>query len=194
MTQLVSNKKVGMTYEIGEKMFAGVELFGYEVKALRKNQGSLEGSYIIVRGGEAFLIGAYIPPYQAGNTPKEYNDRRNRVLLLHKKEIAMLADIENKKTPLIPLAFIIAGTKIKLEFTIAKGKKKYDKRQSIKRRDLERETGRKFKEGQELFSSSLYTYLFSPGTHNFLLKICSPSSIPRAPPKISMCIGWENSS
>lgn len=145
MTQLVSNKKVGMTYEIGEKMFAGVELFGYEVKALRKNQGSLEGSYIIVRGGEAFLIGAYIPPYQAGNTPKEYNDRRNRVLLLHKKEIAMLADIENKKTPLIPLAFITAGTKIKLEFTIAKGKKKYDKRQSIKKRDLERETGRKFK-------------------------------------------------
>jgi len=134
-----------MTYEIGEKMIAGVELFGHEVKSLRKNQGSLEGSYIIVRGGEAFLIGAYIPPYQAGNIPKEYNDRRNRVLLLHKKEIVMLADIENKKTPLIPLTFITAGTKIKLEFTIAKGKKKHDKRQSIKKRDLERETGRKFK-------------------------------------------------
>lgn len=140
---LVTNKKASFNYEIGDKTTAGVELFGFEVKSLRAGQGSLEGAYIIVRGGEAFLVGAYIPPFQQANTPKDYNERRNRVLLLRKKEIAELAIAEQKKIPLIPLAFFASGSKIKLEFATAHSKKKGDKRQSIKKKDTERDLKRK---------------------------------------------------
>ncbi len=140
---LVTNKKASFNYELGDKMTAGVELFGFEVKSLRAGLGSLDGSYVIVRGGEAFLIGGYIPAYQKANAPADYNERRNRVLLLRKKEIAELALAEQKKTPLIPLSFFASGSKIKLDFAFGKGKKKGDKRQSIKKRDTERDIKRK---------------------------------------------------
>jgi SsrA-binding protein len=140
---LVTNKKASFNYELGDKMIAGIELFGFEVKSLRNNQGSLDGSYIIVRGGEAFLIGGYIPAFQKANAPKDYNERRNRKLLLRKKEIEELSVAEKKKTPLIPLSLFAKGPKIKLEFAFGKGKKKVDKRQSIKKRDTERDLKRK---------------------------------------------------
>lgn len=140
---LITNKKASFNYELGDKMTAGVELFGYEVKSLRAGLGSLDGSYIIIRGGEAYLIGGYIPAYQKSNAPKDYNERRNRVLLLRKKEIAELSLAEQKKTVLIPLAFFVSGSKIKLDFAFAKGKNKGDKRQSIKKRDTERDIKRK---------------------------------------------------
>ena len=125
-------------------MTAGIELFGYEVKSLRAGQGSLEGSYVIVRGGEAFLIGAYIPPYQASNTPTSYNERRNRTLLLNKKEIAEIAQTEHSKTSnIIPISIFTNGSKIKIEIAYAKGKKKGDKRQAIKKRDTEWDLKRK---------------------------------------------------
>ncbi len=140
---LVTNKKASYNYELGEKMTAGIELFGYEVKSLRSGQGSLEGSYVIVRGGEAFLIGSHIPAYQKANAPADFNERRNRVLLLRKKEIAEIALAEQKKTPIIPLSFFASGSKIKIEFAFGKGKKKSDKRQSIKKKDTERDLKRK---------------------------------------------------
>jgi len=140
---LITNKKASFNFELGDKMTAGVELFGYEVKSLRAGLGSLDGSYIIVRGGEAYLIGGYIPAYQKSNAPKDYNERRNRVLLLRKKEIVELSLAEQKKTVLIPLAFFVSGSKIKLDFAFAKGKNKGDKRQSIKKRDTERDIKRK---------------------------------------------------
>lgn len=140
---LITNKKASLSYTIGEKMTAGVELFGFEVKSLRSGLGSLEGSYIIVRGGEAFLIGGYIPPFQKANSPKDYNDRRNRKLLLKKEEIKKIGSLEKQKISFIPLSFFTSGTKIKLEFAIATGKQKKDKRQSIKKRDVERDIKRK---------------------------------------------------
>ena len=88
---LIENRKVRFNYEITETIPAGIELFGFEVKSLRNGQGSLEGSYVTVRGGEAFVIGMQIPAYQENNTPKEYDPLRNRRLLLNKKEIARLA-------------------------------------------------------------------------------------------------------
>lgn len=142
MANLVTNKKAGFNYELGEKMTAGVELLGLEVKALRAGLGSLEGSYIIVRGAEAFLIESFIPPYQGANTPPSYNERRNRKILLKKSEIAQIADSEKKKVSVIPLAFFSIGTKIKLDFAFGTGKKKYDKRESIKKRDTERDMRR----------------------------------------------------
>ncbi len=144
---LITNKKAGFNYEILEKYTAGVELFGYEVKSLRAGQGSLEGAHVTVRGGEAYVVGMFIPPYQPSNTPEEYDPHRNRRLLLNKKEIAELADVEQKKgLTIVPLSVYNKGSKIKLDIASVKGKKKFDKRETLKKRDTERETNREFKD------------------------------------------------
>lgn len=143
---LIHNKKVGFDYEILEKFTAGIELLGFEVKSLRNKQGSLEGAYVTIRGGEAYLINAGIPPFQAGNTPKDYDPMRNRRLLLTKKEIALLASNESKKgLTIIPISVYNHGRKIKVEIAVARGKKKYDKRETLKKRDAKREIERTLK-------------------------------------------------
>jgi len=140
---LIQNKKVYLNYEIQETFNAGVELFGFEVKSLRKKQGSLEGAYIIARGNEVFLIGATIPPYQPTNTPDNYDPARNRKLLLTKKEIERLSSFEKQKgLTIVPISVYNKGIKIKIEIGVAKGKKKYDKRESIKKKDTERDLKR----------------------------------------------------
>jgi SsrA-binding protein len=144
---LITNHKANFNYEITEKLVSGVELFGFEVKSLRKGQGSLEGSYVTVRGGEAFMIGTFIPPFQENNTPKDYEPYRNRKLLLTKEEIKRLVNIESAKgLTIVPLSVYSKGRVLKVDLGIAKGKKKYDKRQSIKKHDTERETRREFKD------------------------------------------------
>jgi len=143
---LIQNKKVYLNYEIQETFSAGVKLFGFEVKSLRKKQGSLEGAYIIARGNEAFLIGATIPPYQPSNTPENYDPTRNRKLLLTKKEIERLLSFEKQKgLTIVPISVYNKGVKIKIEIGVAKGKKKYDKRESIKKKDTERDLKRTLK-------------------------------------------------
>jgi len=140
---LIQNKKVYLNYEIQETFSAGVELFGFEVKSLRKKHGSLEGAYIIARGNEVFLIGATIPPYQPTNTPDNYDPARNRKLLLTKKEIERLSSFEKQKgLTIVPISVYNKGIKIKIEIGVAKGKKKYDKRESIKKKDTERDLKR----------------------------------------------------
>ncbi len=144
---LVINKKLGLDYEILETFEAGVELLGYEVKSIRGKQGSLLGSYVTVRGGEAFLINAEIPPYQEKNTPESYNPRRNRRLLLTKTEIEKLAGLEVQKgLTIAPVSMYNKGHKVKIEIAIVRGKKKFDKRQDIKKRDTDRELRRDFKD------------------------------------------------
>src|SRR3989338_8109209 len=102
---LIQNKKAYFDYEILEKYEAGIELLGFEVKSLKKGQGSLIGAHITVRGNEVFVINMQIPPYQVSNTPKEYDPLRNRRLLLTKKEIATLAKEEKTKgLTIIPLS------------------------------------------------------------------------------------------
>lgn len=143
---LIQNKKAHFNYEILEKFTAGIELFGFEVKSIRKKLGSLEGSYVTVRGGEAYLMNANIPPFQPGNTPKDYNSLRNRRLLLTKKEIAELATTENKKgLTIIPLSVYNHGRKLKVEIATVRGKKQYDKRETLKKREMEREIRRTLK-------------------------------------------------
>lgn len=147
---LVENKKAYFNYEILEKFEAGIELFGFEVKSLREGRGSLLGSYVTIRpttrGGEVFLIGLHISPYQPKNTPEWYNPNRERRLLLNKKEIHTLAGFEKKKgLTIIPTSVYNKAGKIKVEIAIARGKKKYDKRETIKKRDTEREMRRTLK-------------------------------------------------
>jgi len=147
MTTLVDNKKVYFNYEIGDTFEAGVELFGHEVKSLKKNQGSLDGSYMIVRGGEAYMVNTFIPPYQENNTPEGYDPRRNRKLILRKKEIAELASIEGGRgLTIVPISIYSKGSLIKVRLGVARGKKKYDKRESIQKREVDRNVRREFKD------------------------------------------------
>ncbi|NLE07033.1 MAG: SsrA-binding protein SmpB [Parcubacteria group bacterium] len=143
---LIQNKKIFFNYEILEKIEAGIELFGFEVKSLKKGQGSLEGSYVTLRGGEAFVINMHIPPYQPANTPKEYDSLRNRRLLITKKEIAELTKMESQKgLTIVPISVYNKGRKVKLEIAVVRGKKQFDKRETIKKRDTERELRRNLK-------------------------------------------------
>ncbi len=143
MASYAENRKARFNYEILEKYEAGIELLGTEVKSVRAGGMSLEGSFIIVRGGEAFLINSNIKPYQPKNAPKDYDSVRNRKLLMTKKEIAELAGSEkNKSLTIVPISVYNKNRKIKLEIALVKGKKKFDKRETLKKRDTERDIRR----------------------------------------------------
>ena len=147
MTSYAENRKAYFNYEILEKYEAGIELLGAEVKSVRDGQISLDGSYVIVRGGEAYLINSNIPPYQIKNTAKDYDSLRNRKILLTKKEILELAGSEkNKSLTIMPLSVYNKGRKIKITIALVKGKKKFDKRENIKKRETDREIRREAKE------------------------------------------------
>jgi len=148
MANLIENGKARFEYEFLETYEAGIELLGMEVKSLRNHRGSLLGAHIIVRGGEAYVINMDIPPYQPKNTPRDYDAKRNRRLLLTKKEIAELAEKESAKgLTLIPVSLYSKGPKIKVQVCVVRGKKTRDKRESIKRRDTDREMRRTLKTG-----------------------------------------------
>lgn len=143
---LLENKKVHFSYEILTQYETGVELSGAEVKSLRASRGSLDGAHVIVRGGEAFLVGATIQPYQAGNTVKGYDPTHPRRLLLTKGEIAELANEESKKgLTIVPLAVYSKRRKIKVSIAVVRGKKTHDKRETLKKREHERDIMRDVK-------------------------------------------------
>lgn len=144
---LIYNKKINLDYEILETFEAGIELLGLEVKSLRNKQGSLLGAHVTVRGGEAFIIALDIPPFQMSNTPENYNQKRNRKLLLNKIEIQKLASLETKKgLTVVPVSVYSKGKKIKVQIAVVRGKKKYDKREDIKKRDVSRDIRREFRD------------------------------------------------
>ena len=143
---LITNRKASFNYEVLEKYTAGIELFGFEVKSLMGSQGSLEGAFVTIRGREAYIIGMFIPPYQQNNTPKEYDPNRNRKLLLNKAEILDLEKAEKTKgLTIVPISVYNKGNKIKVDIAVVKGKKKFDKRETIKKKDTERDLDREFK-------------------------------------------------
>jgi len=149
MPVLAENKKVYYNYEILEKFEAGISLIGQEVKSIKTRGVNLAGSYVIVRDEEVFWIGAKIPPYQPKNLPPDYNPERSRKLLLKKSEIKeLIGKAKQKGLTLIPLKIYTKRGRIKLEFGIAKGLKKIDKRELIKKREVEREIERALKRGR----------------------------------------------
>ncbi len=140
---LVENKKAHLKYAPLEHFAAGMELLGTEVKALRNKLGSLDGARVVVRGGEAFITGMTIPPYQTANTPKSYDPTRTRRLLLNKKEVAALLAAEGKKgLTIIPFEVYSSGRFVKARIAIVRGKGKSDRREDLKKRDAEREASR----------------------------------------------------
>ncbi|MCX6790490.1 MAG: SsrA-binding protein SmpB [Candidatus Kaiserbacteria bacterium] len=143
---LVEYKKAHLRFIPIETFSAGMELTGGEVKALRGKLGSLDGARVVVRGGEVFIVGMTIPPYQVANTPKGYDPERPRRLLLSKKEINTLLIEESKKgLTIIPLEVYSIGRLVKARIAIARGKGKEDRREDLKKRDAARETGRVLK-------------------------------------------------
>lgn len=146
MPTYAENRKARFDYEILEKYEAGIELLGVEVKAVRSGHMSLDGSFVIVRGEEAYLINANIPPYQPNNAPKDYDPLRNRKLLLTKKEMGELTKSEKINLTVVPLSVYNKGRKIKIAVALVKGKKKYDKRESIKKRETDRTIRREIKD------------------------------------------------
>jgi len=145
MTNYAQNRKAHFDYEVLEKYECGIELLGTEVKSVRGGQISLEGAFVIIRGGEAYLINANIKAYQVANTPKDYDPLRNRKLLLTKKEITELSKNEKTNLTIVPLSMYNKGRKIKIEIAKVKGKKKHDKREALKKRDTEREIRREYR-------------------------------------------------
>lgn len=140
MKVFAENRKAYFNYQILEKFEAGLVLIGQEVKSIKLGRINLAGSYIVLKAEEPFLIGAKVPPYQPKNAPQDYNSERSRKLLLNKKEIKyLIGKTHQKGLTLIPLKVYTKNTKIKLEFGLGKGKKKFDKREIIKKREAERE-------------------------------------------------------
>ncbi len=139
MKIVATNRKAYHDYEILETYEAGIVLKGTEVKSAKNGRINLKDSYAKIENGEIFLINAHISPYSHGNV-YNHDPRRTRKLLLHKKEIMRLyGKVKEKGLTLIPLKAYIKNGKIKIELGLCKGKKVYDKRAEIKKRDLERE-------------------------------------------------------
>lgn len=147
MPTLAVNKRARFDYDILEKFEAGLVLSGAEVKSVRQGSASLKGAFVTFRGDEAFLTNATIPRYKFSSPEIPYDSSASRKLLLKKKEIAYLT---GKKTEdgltIVPLSLYTSGRTIKVELGIGRGKKRHDKRETIKRRDTNRDIRRKLKE------------------------------------------------
>ena len=147
MAVFAQNKKARFDYEILETFQAGIVLIGTEVKAIKTGHISIKGSYVVMRDNELFLIGANIPPYQPKNAPKNYEPERSRKLLLTKAEIKhLIGKTKQKGLTLVPIKVYTVKGKIKILFGIGKGKKKFDKRETIKKREFQREKSRALRE------------------------------------------------
>ena len=134
----VSNKKAFFDYQITETFEAGINLYGSEVKAVRLGRADLTGSFVRVIGNEAYLVNANILPYQSGQI-ESYDAQRSRKLLLHKKElISLRSKADGAGLALVPVSLYFKHGFIKLEIGLGKGKKQYDKRETIKKRDIKR--------------------------------------------------------
>ncbi len=140
------NKKAFHEYEILEKMEAGIKLDGGEVKAVKLGHVNLTGAYVTLKNGEAYLLNASISAYQPGNAPKNYDPAHSRKLLLHKKELAaLIGTTKQKGLTIVPLCVYNKNNLIKVEIGIARGKRQYEKRETLKKRVAQREIGRAHK-------------------------------------------------
>ncbi len=145
--ETIKNKKAFFDYEILEEFEAGIVLTGGEVKSIRSGLASLRGAYVTEMESKLYLTGTHIPPYQPANQPIDYNPTRPRPLLLRNKELKYLkGKLKERGLTLIPLGMYTKRGLVKLEIGLARGKKKFDKRQQIKRREDDRQIRRSLKD------------------------------------------------
>ena len=143
---IAQNKKAWHDYFVDEKYEAGIALFGTEVKSVRAGQVNLKDSYCSVKNGELFVLGMHISPYEKGNIFNR-EPRRERKLLMHKREIMKINGMLTQKGyTLVPLSLYFSGKNVKVELGLCRGKKLYDKRDSIAAKEVNREIDRKMKE------------------------------------------------
>jgi SsrA-binding protein len=157
---ILKNKKASFNYELLDKFSAGISLFGFEVKSLKNKKGSFEGSFVSIsnhdengklsnkKGNyELFLKNFFIPPYQEKNTPISYDPYRIRRLLLKKREcVEIQKKMKSSRLTIIPLSiYKNENNLLKLEFALARGKRQFDKRETIKKRDVLKSIARKYK-------------------------------------------------
>lgn len=140
---LIKNKKATFDYTVVDEIEAGIVLTGNEIKSIRQGHVQLKDSFAQLKNGEVFLINAHISPYEHANTFDKVNPLRTRKLLLHKKQIKKWEkELKLKGFTLIPLNMHMTNGKVKVQLALAKGKHTYDKRQSIKERDIARDNAR----------------------------------------------------
>ncbi|HIT31374.1 MAG TPA: SsrA-binding protein SmpB [Candidatus Enterenecus stercoripullorum] len=140
--QIAANRKAFHDYFIEDKLEAGIELAGTEVKSIRLGSVNLKDSFCGVKDGELFLYGMHVSPYEKGNIFNK-DPRRTRKLLVHKREIWKLqAKAQQDGYAIVPLSLYFSGPRVKVEIALAKGKKLYDKREAAAKRDAKREMDR----------------------------------------------------
>ena len=138
----IKNKKANFDYFIEDTIECGIELKGTEIKSLRNGSGDLRDTFAVIKNDEVFLINMYIAKYEEGNR-FNHEERRTRKLLLHKREIKKLREkIDREGYSLVPVKAYLVRNKVKVLLGVGKGKKNYDKRETIKERDLKREAQR----------------------------------------------------
>ena len=143
---IAQNKKAWHDYFVDEKYEAGIALFGTEVKSIRQGAVNLKDSYCSFKDGEVFAVGIHVSPYEKGNIFNR-EPRRDRKLLMHKREITKLCGLVSQKGyTLIPLSLYFSGKNVKLEVGLCRGKKLYDKRDSLAEKQANREMDRRMKE------------------------------------------------
>ncbi len=141
----IKNKKANFDYYIEESIECGIELRGTEIKSLRKGSANLKDTFAIIKNDEVYLLNMYIAKYEEGNI-FNHDERRTRKLLLHKKEIKKLKEkVTREGYSLVPLKAYLVRNRVKILLGVGKGKKLYDKRETIKERDLKREEIRRVK-------------------------------------------------
>ena len=146
MSELSENRKAYFNYEILETLEAGIELRGYEVKAVKSGRASITGAFATIKDEQIWLTNADIPPYQPKNTPADYDPQRSRRLLLKKSEITyLIGKLQSERLTVVPLKLYNKGGRIKVELGLARGKRKYEKRETIKKRETQREIRRTLK-------------------------------------------------
>ncbi len=148
MANLAENRRACFDYEILDTYEAGIELKGFEVKAIKAGKASVVGAFAVPRGTEMWLINMSIPPYQSGNVPQDYKPDRERRLLLKQSEIAeMVGKSKERGLTMVALRVYNKGNLLKIELGLGRGKRGPDKRESIRKRETGREIARNFKRG-----------------------------------------------
>lgn len=149
MKIVARNKRAFYDYDISTKLVAGVVLTGAEVKSVKLGHVSLKGSFVTIKGAEAYLTNAHINPYKLAGPLASYDPKASRKLLLHRRQIGELStSIQSQGMTVVPLVIGLERNLIKVELGIGKGKKLYDKRQNIKKRDMLRDVQREVKPGK----------------------------------------------
>jgi SsrA-binding protein len=145
MKVLAKNRRATFDYDLSQRLIAGLVLTGTETKSIKSGSVSLKGSFVVLRNNEAFLTGAHVTPYAPAAGQVQSDPTRTRKLLLHERELAQLVAHKQAGLSVVPTTLLLDRNLVKLEIGIGRGKKRYDKRADIKRRDTERDIARHLK-------------------------------------------------